>query len=65
MSVETRRRFSEVIAACHDPEQTLKFLEDKKARMAFAEQYGLRLMATTGAASVINIDFGRLASSLV
>ena len=57
MSVETRRRFSEVIAACHDPEQTLKFLEDKKARMAFAEQYGLRFMATTSAASFINIDY--------
>ena len=57
VSVETRRRFSEVIAACHDPEQTLKFLEDKKARMAFAEQCGLRLMATTSAASFINIDY--------
>ena len=51
VSAGARKRFNEIIAACHDPVQTIKFLEDKKARMAFAEQYGLRLMATTSAAT--------------
>ena len=53
VSAGTRKRFNEIIAACHDPVQTIKFLEDKKARMAFAEQYGLRLMATTSAATFL------------
>ena len=57
VSAGTRKRFNEIIAACHDPVQTIKFLEDKKARMAFAEQYGLRLMATTSAATFFNIDY--------
>ena len=56
VSAGARKRFNEIIAACHDPVQTIKFLEDKKARMAFAEQYGLRLMATTSAATFLNID---------
>ena len=56
ISVEARRRFNEVIAACHNPAQTVKFLEDKKARMAFAEQHGLRLMAATSAVGFMNID---------
>ena len=55
--LEARKRFNEIIAACHDPVQTLHFLEEKKARMAFAEQQGLRLMATTSAATFINIDY--------
>ena len=53
VSAGARKRFNEIIAACHDPVQTIKFLEDKKARMAFAEQYGLRLMATTSAATFL------------
>ena len=57
VSAGARKRFNEIIAACHDPVQTIKFLEDKKARMAFAEQYGLRLMATTSAATFLNIDY--------
>ena len=57
VSVGARKRFDEIIAACHDPVQTIKLLEDKKARMAFAEQYGLRLMATTSAATFLNIDY--------
>ena len=57
VSATVRRRFNEVIMNCEEPDTSMKILENKDTRKAFAENLGMRLMATTGAANFVNIDY--------
>ena len=52
-----RRRFNGVIMNCEEPDTSMKILENKDTRKAFAENLGVRLMATTSAANFVNIDY--------
>ena len=57
VSATVRRRFNEVIMNCEEPDTSMKILENKDTRKAFAENLGVRLMATTSAANFVNIDY--------